>query len=262
MRYLLFAVLVLMAVPALGQQMKPEQLYQRALNALTGTGPSQNTLNAIDDMRRAAEAGYVPAQVTLGVMLDKGTGTTANPSEALAWYKKAADQGDTLAAWLAGREYLAGIGVSRDLKQAEKWLGQGADAGDPFAAYLLATVREDRDYPAATPLYKVAAEKGLPQAQARYGQTLHQGRGFARQPFEAYQWLLLAQRQGVSSVAEDLRVLEAELGSPRTEEAKTRALELEASVARTLNAHGCTGWEGEFDQLPTPPPIELIKFCR
>jgi uncharacterized protein len=262
MRFRPLAVLILIVAPALAQQPKPEQLYQRALNALTGTGPSRNDVNAIDDMRRAAEAGYLPAQVTLGVMLDTGTATTANPSEALAWYKKAADQGDPLAAWLAGREYLAGIGVSRDFKEAEKWLSRGADAGDPFAAYLLATVKDDRDYPAAAPLYKSAAEQGLPQAQARYGQILHQGRGTSREPFEAYQWLLLAQRQGVSTVAEDLRTLEAELGSTRTEEAKTRALELEVTVARSVNAHGCTGWEGEFNQLPTPPPIELLKFCR
>jgi uncharacterized protein len=118
------AVFFLITVSALAQQAQPEQLYRRALNSLTGTGPSRNDVNALDDMRRAAEAGYLPAQVTLGVMLDTGTATTANPSEALVWYKKAADQGDTFAAWLAGREYLAGIGVSRDFKEAEKWLSK------------------------------------------------------------------------------------------------------------------------------------------
>jgi hypothetical protein len=45
-------------------------------------------------------------------------------------------------------------------------------------------------------------------------------------------------------------------------EAKTKARELENTVSRAVNAGGCTGWDGERDEFPSPPPPNLQRFCR
>jgi hypothetical protein len=45
-------------------------------------------------------------------------------------------------------------------------------------------------------------------------------------------------------------------------EAKTKARELETTVNRAVNAGGRTGWDGELDEFPSPPPPNLQRFCR
>ena len=80
--------------------------------------------------------------------------------------------------------------------------------------------------------------------------------------FEAYVWMLVSNDSGLRAASTDLQALEAELSSAQLEQAKTRARELESSTARSVTAHGCTGWRGEFDSTPATPPPDLQKFCR
>ncbi len=75
-------------------------------------------------------------------------------------------------------------------------------------------------------------------------------------------WLLVSLDAGNQAVATDLQQLEADLGSNQVEQAKTKAFELEKSVARAVVARGCTGWPGEFDAMPAPPTPDLQRFCR
>lgn len=67
---------------------------------------------------------------------------------------------------------------------------------------------------------------------------------------------------GNSAVAADLQQLEADLGSNQVEQAKTKARKLESFVARAVVAKGCTGWAGDVDPIPTPPPPAVQRFCR
>jgi TPR repeat protein len=46
--------------------LSPVQLYEKGMNALTGSGVSRSDLNARDYIRRSAELGYAPAQVAVG----------------------------------------------------------------------------------------------------------------------------------------------------------------------------------------------------
>jgi len=78
------------------------QLYEKGMNALTGTGLSRNDVNATDYIRRSAELGYAPAQVTLGYFYETGTILTREPEQGAEWYKKAAQQDDVLGEWLLG----------------------------------------------------------------------------------------------------------------------------------------------------------------
>jgi hypothetical protein len=79
---------------------------------------------------------------------------------------------------------------------------------------------------------------------------------------EAYQWLLVSMQQGVSEAVIPVSELESELGSTQTEIGKNLARDLKDRTLRTKHANGCTGWDGELDRIPTPPPLETQRYCR
>ena len=240
------------------------RLYEAGMDALTGIGPSHNDLTAVDNLRRSGDLGYPPAQVVMGYIYETGSASqAADPVQALEWYKKAAKQDDNVGEWLLGRAYLTGLGTSRDLTQAATVLRRSASHNDPFGQYLLGTVLlEQSQFAPAAEMFRKAAMQGLPQAQQQYGSMLKEGRGVAINKSEAYVWLLLAGRAGNTMVGADLSSLEGDLGSNLTEQAKTRARDMELSVGRLVVARGCTGWQGEFNMMPMPPPPDIQNFCR
>jgi len=243
--------------------MNPQQLFERGMNALTGTGPSRNDVQALDYFHRAADLGSAPAQVVLGYFYETGTIAAANPSQAAEWYRKAAAQNDSIAEWRLGQLILDGSLPLRDPNEAGQLLGKSAGQGNAFAELALGQLKLERgDYASAAAWFEKAANQGLPQAQQQLGLLLKQGKGVNEDKRKAYVWLLVSLDAGNRSVAGDLQQLEAELGSNSTEQAKSEARELEKSVARAVVSRGCTGWPGEFDALASPPPPDLQRFCR
>jgi len=239
------------------------ELFGEGMNALVGSSATRSGANAIEYFRRSADLGYSPAQVVLGYLYETGRFTTADPRGAFDWYKKAAQQDDPLAQWLAGRIIYAGAVPGRDLNEASGFLQSSADHGNPFGEYLLGQIKLERqDYPSAAAWFRKAAEQGLPQAQERFAKLLRDGRGVAADKFEAYVWMLISSNAGNHRLASDLQALEADLGTNQVEQAKARARDMESSVTRSVSAHGCTGWPGEFDVIPAPPPPDLQRFCR
>jgi uncharacterized protein len=239
------------------------QLFDQGMNALMGSSVTRSDANAMEYFHRAADQGFAPAQVVLGYLFETGRGTPVNAQEAFAWYKKATQQGDPLAQWLAGRMIYAGSVPGRDFNEASAFFESAADHGDAFGEYLLGKVKLDRqDYPNAAAWFGKAAQQGLPQAQEQLADLLRYGQGVAQDKFEAYVWMLVSNQAGNRRVASDLQALEAELRSNQVEQAKAKAREMERSVTRSVNAHGCTGWPGEFDVIPAPPPPDLQRFCR
>jgi uncharacterized protein len=243
--------------------MNPQQLFDKGMNALTGTGPSRSDVQALDYFRRAADSGFVPAQDVLGYFYESGTITAANPRQAAEWYRKAATQDDAIAQWRLGQLIFHGDLAFRDLNGASQLLDKSAGHGNPFAQLVLGQLKLERgDYAAAAISFDKAAHQGLPQAQQQLGLLFKQGKGMNEDKRQAYVWLLVSLDSGNESVAADLQQLEAELGSRLTEQAKSEARELEKSVARAVVSRGCTGWRGEFDSLPSPPPPDLQRFCH
>ena len=262
---LLLALSVILGAqqPTTASASSPRALFEKGLNALIGAGTSRSDQIAFDSIHRSADLGYAPAQDAMGYFFETGTLTATDSQQAVIWYRKAADQGDRLGEWLLGRAYFLGSGVPRDLESAERWLREVANQGDPFAQYLLGSIRQERnDYRGAAEWFRKAADQGLPQAQKRLGLLLKQGQGVAEDKFEAYVWLLLSFEAGSRSIANDLKQLEAELGSNQVEQAKNQARDRQQVVARAVVARGCTGWSGEFAEMPSAPPPDLQRFCR
>lgn len=239
------------------------RLFDKGMDALTGVGISQNDLDAIEYFRRSADLGYAPAQVVMGYFSETGFHIPQNPSAAADWYKKAAKQDDRLGDWLLGRSYFTGNGAARDLAGAETWLQKAANQGDPFGQYLQGLIKLERnDYSKAADLFRRSAMQGLPQAQEQLGKLLKDGRGVTADKTEAYVWLLLSFQSGNQAAASAVQELEAELGSNQVAAAKSQARDLQATTTRAAVAKGCTGWPGEFDPVPTPPPPDIQRFCR
>jgi TPR repeat protein len=263
---LLIPILVLIASAlAMAQSESPDALYERGMDAITGVGTSRNDLLGIDYFKRSSDLGYGPAQIALAYYYEMGTVITGNQGQpSLDLYKKAAQQGDPLASWLLGRRYFVGNGVPRDLDVARKWLKLAADQSNAFGAYYLGRLMADRDYTKAPALYKVAADQGLPQAQYFYGKALKDGRGIAQDRFTAYVWLTISVDAGYSAAAPDLNELHSGgyLTLEEIGQARSKARDLEQVVIRAVTARGCSGWDGEFAEFPTPPPPNLQRFCH
>ena len=261
-------VLLLVTCPALSHTQgppltgTPEQLFDAGMNAISGSPTSRDYLAAIEYFRRSAQKDYASAQVALEYFYDTGQIVAADPNQAADWYRKAAEQGDPLAQWLVGRLYFVGSGLARDYSAAQKWLTPSAKQGNPFAAYLLGAVMLERDYHKAPRWFLVAAQQGLPQAQYRYARALKEGYGIERDRVEAYVWFLVALDAGYSPAQNDLADLDVLLSKDQVDQAKGKARKLEDLVTRSVTAHGCTGWDGEFAETPTPPPPKIQRFCR
>lgn len=264
-KYFVFCIALFCTV-AVGQNARQdasaEKLYRAGLNALRGTAPSQNALQAFSDIRRAAELGYAPAQTALGYFYETGIVTAREPGQAADWYKKSAASGDHLAQWLLGRLYLIGDGVQRNSSEAELSLRPAAEAGNRFAQYLLATSLEEKAPSDAARWYAEAAAQDVSQAQYRLGLLLGAGRGGAVDKRRAYVLLSIALDNGISQAALHVQQLEAELGTTQALQAKNAALDLGRKYRSARLQTQCSGWDGESDEMPKPPPPELHDLCR
>jgi TPR repeat protein len=263
----LLFVLAAASLAASAQQLRapinPTALFEKGMNALTGTGFSRNDLSGVQYIRQSADAGYAPAQAVMGYFAEIGFSTPPEPEQAATYYTKAAAQGDRLSAWVLGRMYFTGIGEQRNLNEAERWLSKAANQGDAFGAHLLGSLKlEKSDYAGAAAWFRKAAEQGLPQAQQQLGSMLKEGKGIPVDKFEACVWLLLSFEAGNQSAAEDLKRLETDLTSQQIEQAKSRVREFQGTNSRVVVSRGCTGWAGEFNPIPATPPADLQAFCR
>jgi hypothetical protein len=264
-RTILTLFLTLWSAIALAQSASPQALYDRGMDAITGVGSSRDDSLGLDYFRRSAALGYGPAQTALAFYYETGTVLARDPAQAVELYRKAAQQGDPLAAWLAGRLYFLGTGgLPHDLDAAQKLFKLSAGLNNAFGAYYLGRLMADRDFTKAPALYKIAAEQGLPQAQYFYAKTLKDGRGIAQDPLAAYVWYTIASDAGYAPAGPDLGELahSRSLTTDQVSQAEAKARDLEQVVVRAVTARGCSGWEGEFDEFPTPPPPRLQNYCH
>lgn len=129
------------------------------------------TADAYDEVRRAAEGGYAPAQMLLGNGLLAGR-LRRDPPAAAAWYRQAQAQGDarsaTDLAWICDRALLPGRGPA----DARSLYAEAARQGEPSAQFDLGTLYAGNDLASrrkAAACYDAAAAGGHPGAQFNLG---------------------------------------------------------------------------------------------
>ena len=60
----------------------------------------------------------------------------------------------------------------------------------------------------------------------------------------------------------DLNEIDGGLTPDQISQARAKAHDMEQVVIRAVTARGCSGWDGEFDEFPAPPPPKLQRFCH
>lgn len=77
--------------------------------------------NGLVWIKKAANAGFPPAQIKLGFLYDNVIGVETDLKESFNWYYKAAMQGYDEAQYQIGKCYHEGKGVEQDLNKAIEW---------------------------------------------------------------------------------------------------------------------------------------------
>ncbi len=95
----------------------------------TGRGTKQDRAEAIRWFRRAAEVGFAPAMVNLGLCL-QFPAPGLNQAEAIHWFRRAAEKGYAGGMVWLGFAYREGSGVPCDCNEALQWFIKAVEAGD------------------------------------------------------------------------------------------------------------------------------------
>ena len=157
-----------------------------------------------DEVKKAAEEGYVMAQFNLGYMYWYGIGVTKNYSEAAHWYRLAAEQGHAGAQSKLGLMYEEGEGVEKNDEKAMYYLLKGAEQGAPGGQFFLGYkyrhgIGVPEDDEKAVSWYRKAAEQGVAVAQHELGLMYCLGEGIPTDYVQCYAWLNLSAAQGDES---------------------------------------------------------------
>ncbi len=120
----------------------------------------------LDDLRRAANLAYAPAQLYLGKLYEDGqAGLAKDMTEARRWTERAAENGDARAMHNLGVYYFNGSGGLKNKTLAAQW-------------------------------FRKAADRGLVDSQYNLASLFESGIGVGQNGAEAYKWYLIAGRSG------------------------------------------------------------------
>lgn len=246
----------------------PEQRYVQAMAVLTSSVSVQTDRNdALELLRSSADENYAPAQTALGTYYSHSGFAPRDMGKAVEWFAKAAEHGDWIAQMALGRIYFTGDGVPQDSSKARQWLFRAADSGDGVSAYFLGLLYDGRlggltDHAEAARWYRQSAETGNPYAQEKLANLLFKGLGVAQDQKEAYIWLLVAVEFGNSAAALRVNSIETDLGMNTAKATRESAAELRRQILANRSKNPCSGWPGQYDLRPTPPPMSYLQVCE
>lgn len=115
------------------EQNNPNGIYNKGvcLGFAIGTGKERDATGWLENIRKAAEMGFAPAQNDYGWAFecarDRGFFDIKDDTLAFDWYMLSARQGHQTAIKNVVRCYEEGIGVTADRKEAEKWRNELTD---------------------------------------------------------------------------------------------------------------------------------------
>ena len=176
----------------------------------SGRGVPLDNAEAFKWHLKAAQQGLSSAEARVGAMLAVGQGTQQNFAEAAKWCRAASDVGDLMGAACLGNLYINGLGgLQRDPSQALRLFLLAAEGDNdksqnnvssavPCMLGLMYQIGEGtpKDMPSAVRWYRVAAERGHPDAQNALGYRYLHGEGVPLTTEEALKWFLKAAEQG------------------------------------------------------------------
>lgn len=106
-----------------------------AMYLLGQEGHEKDEKKAAEWMLKAANQGFLEAQVIMAAMYDRGLGIEMDVHKATAWYEKAATQGHKPSLAILGRNEIAKGGIAFDYKRAR--LGAAKQIPNEYAKQIL-----------------------------------------------------------------------------------------------------------------------------
>ncbi len=157
-------------------------------------------IGAVNDLKRAANLGFAPAQFYLGRLYDAGA-----------------------------------AGVPKDMTEARRWTQRAAQGGDPaamynLASYLYAGDGGPKDAAGAAEWFRKAAERGVVNSQYNLAQLYETGHGVAKNLAEAYKWYLVAAAAGDADSKANVQTLKSQLPADARATAERAAAALHAQL--------------------------------
>jgi TPR repeat protein len=190
-----------------------------------GLGVTQNLAKAFYWYEQSAQKDCPKAQWNLGEMVANGLpGVNRDPKWAAALCKRAATAGFAPAQATMGLLFAS----AKKTTQAVHWLTLAADQGDLESAYnLYNTLRvgpsSDGSLAKALERLTQAAHGGLAAAQSRLGLVYATGDGTVQDIIEATKWFILASDQGDGPAQANMRKAKSALSAAQWSEAQGRA---------------------------------------
>ena len=165
---------------------------ESALKAGQIFAADQNYEKAVEEYRKAGEAGNADACLALGNLYLSGTGVESSQKEAYIWIKKSAEHGNIDAQYRLSRLYREGAGVVTDTDESIKWCKKAAEAGSAEAQCSLGLRYEngtdiEKNLKEAVRLYEMAAKQGYADAQNNLATLYRQGAGAKADPAKAFE---------------------------------------------------------------------------
>ncbi|MDG4879741.1 SEL1-like repeat protein [Mesorhizobium sp. WSM4884] len=192
----------------------PEGCLGLALSLARRKQPEQRVRIAVE-LRRAADAGLPTAIYFLAVLTEHGMGLPVDLESAEQLYQLAAEKGFVPAQLRLGLALIDGSLSRQDPVAGEAWMRRAALAGNLDAAHRLGEhyVRGSRpDYAEAATWYRRAAEGGHQLAARALASLYLSGNGVAQDAEEGTRWLRAAANDGNRQSQVDLANLVLEGG--------------------------------------------------
>lgn len=128
-------------IPHTGWDIKGDEFYY-------GRGCAVDYTQALYWYHKAADAGNMYSQNSIGICYQKGNGVPQNPTLAASWFEKAYLSGNPDGAYNLAESYFSGTGVKKDINEALKYWAEAARLGHPSAQQrrdeVFATVQTER----------------------------------------------------------------------------------------------------------------------
>jgi len=161
----------------IGVQQDTQTAYTLLQASVDAEAKEPNKQDTVERLTKAADAGDVNAQYSLGEHYDsvfvwsKAGGNAAEYwAKAAEWYRKAAEQGHARAQWRLGCAYDQGHGIQKDRVKAAEWWLKAAENGNADSQYIIAGCYQKakgvkQDFNAAVKWYRKALEQGREDAR-------------------------------------------------------------------------------------------------
>ncbi|KAF9204332.1 hypothetical protein BGZ49_005406 [Haplosporangium sp. Z 27] len=167
--------------------------YNQGLEYYEGKGNSQDYVQALFFLQKAANKGHPRAIFRLQMMTESKKGIEGDYTRIIGEYVRDAGNGVADAQCSLGYMYYHGYEVSKDYHKAVEWYQKAVNQGHARSQNNLGDMHYDgygvtRDYSKAVELYKDSADQGFAAAQNKLGYMYLNGHGVPGDDSEALKW--------------------------------------------------------------------------